>query len=306
VIEAHGQPTVANGPVHKNERLLTIPYTYRYTARLLEDVKGYSITVSGVQAPAGAPGYYAGTFVASFRPSRTAQPAPMDLWCFFPRAVGGKRENLCLFRNQSKYAAIAPTRMNPYLWDQFAPGTGTFDYVMTPIFRRQPVELPISPTLEYRFLRWQGDVAQLKVDAIGSPFTEVSVSKDASGLYRLRTVAGDFMLVRSEGDASTVRIAAIAPLQMTNHFVRVKLTIDAKARASECTVLESDAPKAMQEKVCEIFRNSGKFAVNSTSIEQTVRFQVTADQRPESGAAQPGAQGSPVKPEAAIAQPRTP
>ncbi len=279
VIEARGTPTVADGAVREGERLLSIPYAYRYTAVVTEDVKGFSITVGGVQAPAGSPGYYVGSFVSTGGYPSVGQPKPMDMWCFLPRVAGGKRENICLLRNSPKRAAIAPTRMNPYLWDHFSPMTGTFDYVNTPIFKRQSVELPIKPLLEYRFLKWKGDVAWFQLDAMGSFVSQLNISKNQTGEYRLRTVGGDFIVTRDAVDPSSARIAVAAgEPQMTSRFIRVKLTIGADSRASNCEVLESNAPQELQEKTCEIFRQKGKFSISSTTVEQTVRFQLPADQ----------------------------
>lgn len=279
VIEAKGKPIVADGAVGPDETLLTIPYAYRYTAVVTEDVKGFSFTVGGVQAPAGSPGYYAGSFIASGGYIGFGQTPPMDMWCFLPRVVGGKRENICLLRNSPKRAAIAPTRMNPYLWDHFSPMTGTFDYVNTPIFKRQAVELPIKPVLEYRFLNWKNDTAWLRLYAMGSSVSQMSLPKNSNGEYRLRTVGGDFLLQKDSAQPNSARIiVAASELPTASGFIRVKLTIGADFRASNCEVLESDAPKQLQEKTCEILRQKGKFSVSSTTIEQTVRFRLPTDQ----------------------------
>lgn len=285
VIEAKGTPAIADGPVHEKGTLLSIPYTYRYTAVITEDVKGFSFTVGGVQAPAGSPGYYVGSFISSRGYKGGSQTSPMDMWCFLPRIAGGKRENICLLRNSAKLAAIAPTRMNPYLWDHFSPMTGTFDYVNTPIFKREVIELPIKPVLEYRFLNWKNDIARLQLYVMGSSVSQINVFKDSKGEYRLRTIAGDYLLSGDDGDLGSARIIRTAsePV-MSNRFVRVKLTIDANSHASGCEVLESDAPLQLQEKTCEIFRQKGKFSVSSTTLEQTVRFQLPTDQWPKTKA----------------------
>jgi hypothetical protein len=109
VIETVGTPTVAAEPVVEGAALLSFAYRYRHTAVLAEDVKGFSITVPGVQAPAGSPGYFAGAFGAYRGNVRTSPP--QELWCFLPSAVGGKRDNICLLRSALGIAAIAPTRI---------------------------------------------------------------------------------------------------------------------------------------------------------------------------------------------------
>ena len=60
VAVAVGQPLLPQAAVARDQALITIPYAYRHTAVLTEDVEGFSFTVSGVQAPKGSPGYYAG------------------------------------------------------------------------------------------------------------------------------------------------------------------------------------------------------------------------------------------------------
>jgi hypothetical protein len=209
VIEAAGDAVIAQGAVPKGQALLTIPYGYRYMAVLTEDVTGFSFTVSGVQAPAGSPGYYVGSFVRSNGYFGTDKQPPMDMWCFLPRVAGGKRENICLLRDQAKYAAIAPTRMNPYLWTRFSPATGSFDYVHTPIFERRAVTLPITPVLEYRLLNWEKNVARFEIFAMGKSAGPVLAEKDADGAVRLRTVAGDFIVTRDPNakDAAFIRRA---------------------------------------------------------------------------------------------------
>jgi len=267
VIQAMGEK-LSVGLVHEGEDLLHIPYRYRHTAVLTEDVKGFSFTVGGVQAPAGTPGYYAGSFASSR--SGATSPHVSDMWCFFPRAAGGKRENICLLRTNPKLAAIAPTRMNPYLWEKFSPITGTFNYVRTPIFSRQAIDLPIKPVLEYRFLSWKNDVAALEISVLGSSVSRAYVSSDRNGEHRLRTIAGDFILSRDEHDPTSARIGkATAPLPNSNYSIRVRLTINADGFATDCVSLDNDAPKRVQDEACKMVQRH-QFAERSTVIEPTL------------------------------------
>ncbi len=191
VIEATEPATLAGGAVQDGGVLISFPFRYRHTAVLTENVVGFSITVSGVQAPAGSPGYYAGTFAGGPR-GQTA-----DLWCFLPRVAGGERENLCLLRTSPSLAAIAPTRLNPYIWSQFAPATGTFDYVNAPVFERRDVEIPVNLVFEYRFERWRGDTLHFVEYAGGQRAHEWMFPRNAEGFVLLRTVAGDFRVAPS-------------------------------------------------------------------------------------------------------------
>ncbi|HYJ82532.1 MAG TPA: hypothetical protein VEW26_06785 [Allosphingosinicella sp.] len=204
IIEAAGAPTVRPGVVRDGEALVTIPYRYRHTAVLTEDVTGFSITVRGVQAPAGSPGYYAGTFISS---AGSRNGAPFDMWCFLPRAAGGERENICLLRNMPALAAIAPTRDNPWLWYSFSPMTGTFNYVRTPVFERRRVDLPGDLKVEYRFDGWRGEEARIGFYAVGRHVMDLPVSRDSAGRSRLRTIGGDFIVSRDPADPAAARIA---------------------------------------------------------------------------------------------------
>jgi hypothetical protein len=205
IVEAAGPATVQSGTVRSGGTLVTIPYRYRHTAVLTRDVMGFSITVRGVKAPAGAPGYYAGTFSSSLG---NRSGAPYDMWCFLPEPADAKRDPICLLRNMAALAAIAPTRSNPYLWYSFSPMTGTFNYVHTPIFERRRVDLPRPLTLDYRFAGWKGEEAQMALYAVGRHVVDLPVPRDASGRPRLRTIAGSFVLIRDPTDPTAARIAA--------------------------------------------------------------------------------------------------
>lgn len=201
VIAPAGDAVIASGPVEPGGLLVRFPYRYRHTAVLTEDVVGFSITVSGVQAPRGAPGYYAGTFVGSggYGPALSG-----DLWCFLPSVVGGERDNICLLRAGPSVAAIAPTRMNPYLWTLFSPATGSFDYVNAPVFERRRVEIPVDLIIEYRFERWTRVGARLVEYAVGRRVREFDLATDANGEARFRTVAGEMTIARDSAERATL------------------------------------------------------------------------------------------------------
>lgn len=189
VIQVAGPAVAADGPVARDAALLRIPYRYRHTAVLTEDVVGYSITVPGVQAPAGAPGYYAGTFRSG---GAHGGGLPAELWCFLPQVVGGRRDNICLLGNQPGIAAIAPTRMNPYLWTGFAPATGSFDYVRTPVFEHRAVDIPGELVLEYRFRGWTRSGLRIEFLAVGREVETRELPGPAGAAVRLQTIGGIF------------------------------------------------------------------------------------------------------------------
>jgi hypothetical protein len=185
MISVAGQPVIATGAVSRDQTLISIPYAYKYTAVLTEDVNGFSMTVGGVQAPKGSPGFYVGTF----RNPYNAQ-APNDIWCFLPKLAGGSRDTICLYRNQPGIAAIAPTRLNPYMWFSFSPLTGSFDYVHTPIFVRREVAIPGDLRLEYRFISWEEKQVELAEFAVGREVHKFKWNREANGDAVLPTVAG--------------------------------------------------------------------------------------------------------------------
>ena len=210
IVEAAGPPVIGSGPIQDGQPLVTIPYRYRHTAVLTEDVRGFSITVRGVRAPAGSPGYYAGTFSSS---RGSGNGAPFDMWCFLPRvASGGGDDTLCLLRNMPTLAAIAPTRNNPYLWSQFSPMTGTFNYVRTPVFERRRVDLPLALALEYRFDGWRGDEARIGLYAGGRHVVDLPVSRDPGGRPQLRTINGHFVILKDPADPAAARIVPLTAL----------------------------------------------------------------------------------------------
>jgi hypothetical protein len=199
-----GQPLVPQAVVARDQPLISIPYAYRHTAVLTEDVEGFSFTVSGVQAPKGSPGYYAGTFGGAGAFNRGSIS---DLWCFLPKEAGGKRDTICLLRNQPSVAAIAPTRLNPWMWvDQFAPATGSFDYVKTPIFERRTVSIPGDLKLEYRHRGWSKDVLEVTEFAVGQRVQELSFRREADGTAILPTIAGKLRVSPAPGGSATVSL----------------------------------------------------------------------------------------------------
>lgn len=195
VIEAAGDARPAVGAVSRGEVLLRLPFRYRHTAVLTEDVTGFSLTVPGVRISAGAAGYYAGTFVSS----GVGGSGPGDLWCF----LRPDNPPLCLLRNQATVAAIAPTRLNPWLWTGFAPATGSFDYVNTPIFSRQPAQIPGDHVLEYRFEGWRNGAARVGEFVAGQRVREF----ETRPMQPLATVAGQVSITPDPENPDKARVS---------------------------------------------------------------------------------------------------
>lgn len=198
VIRAAGEASVTAGIVRRNGSLLSFDYEYRHTAVLTEEVRGISSLNPGVKAPAGAPGYYAGTFSMSIGSYRS--PVPIDMWCFLPSVVGGTRSNICFARTSPGEAIIAPSNRNQYLWMSFAPTGGIFEDVTTPIYERREVEIPVDLNLEYVFERWTDDHLRLEERAVGRKVRDVHLPRNADGAAVLATVAGNFLISPVEGE----------------------------------------------------------------------------------------------------------
>jgi hypothetical protein len=99
--------------------------------------------------------------------------------------------------------------MNPWLWTQFAPATGSFDYVHTPIYERRAVDIPGDLTLDYLFDGWTRNGVRLEVRAVGREVETVEVLRTpGSAAVRLRTVAGDVDL--TPDPANPDRVVATA------------------------------------------------------------------------------------------------
>lgn len=213
IIEQVGEVTLASAPVDREQTFLTIPFTYRNTAVLTEDVKGFSITVGGTLAPAGAPGYFAGSF-SSFR-GGSMSADNQEMWCFLRPAEtdGEERDPLCLLRDMSGVAAIAPTRLSPFIWSNFAPMTGTFDYAHTPIFEVREVELPLSLALEHRFAGWDEGVARVEVYVRDKQVRTLRSSPRADGRQIVETLAGELLLESVAGRPDAVRASLIRQMQ---------------------------------------------------------------------------------------------
>jgi hypothetical protein len=201
MIAPAGEAVVASGAVARDGSLISIPYVYKYTAVLTEDVLGFSFTVGGVQAPKGSPGFYAGTF-----PNPYNAQAPNDMWCFLPKVVGGGRDAICLYRNQTGLAAIAPTRLNPYMWFSFSSLTGSFDNVHTPIFERRVVPIPGDLRLEYRLVGWADGEVELAEFAVGREVHKFKVRRGADGSARLNTIAGVLVISPAPGNAQAATV----------------------------------------------------------------------------------------------------
>lgn len=215
LIEPTGGHDLATAPVGRGETLIKVPFRYRTTAILTEDVKGFSITVGGTLAPAGAPGYFAGGF-SSLNGGIPAGDT-REMWCFFrpDRDSSDPRDPICLLRDKSAIAAIAPTRLSPYLWTSFSPMTGTFDYAHTPIFQVQAIDLPVALTLDYRFAGWDNGIAEVELFIRDKEVRTLRGRVRADGGQVIDTLAGELSIRAVPGQPDRAE-ASLAPYAKRN------------------------------------------------------------------------------------------
>jgi hypothetical protein len=178
---------VAEGDAARGATLVSIPYGYRRTGVLAEDIRSTTIWLKGVLAPKGSPAYHLGRFSA-------ASGASSDVWCFLPRAAGGSREHLCLvIRTGQALADIAP-KMNPYLVMRFSFNFEYHDMTNRPVITEGPMPIGEDLRLEYRFKRWRDEAAELEIWAGGEKVASDLASRGPDGFVTLNTISGVALL----------------------------------------------------------------------------------------------------------------
>ena len=82
------------------------------------------------------------------------------------------------------------------------------------------------------------------------------------------------------GFTALLVMAAPAPVVPADWHVHVAVTIEADGHATDCKIVDSDAPIELQQKTCEIFRTKANFKPKldaagqptRSTFETTVRF----------------------------------
>jgi len=128
--------------------------------------------------------------------------------CFFREAKeNGDPDPLCLLRNQTGIAAIAPTRLSPYYWTSFSPLSGSFNYVHTPIFERREVAMPVSLALEYRFEGWDEGVPEVDLFIRDKKARTLRGTPAGSGSFTIPTIAGPMQIAPVAGDPAAAKVS---------------------------------------------------------------------------------------------------
>ncbi|MGR4865791.1 TonB family protein [Caulobacter sp. LARHSG274] len=189
--------------VAPGETILAFPFAFNRTAVLSADLTGFSIWVKGVMAPAGSPGFYAGTFYWSLA------KASGEVWCFLPSPTTAPAKAVCVMVF-AKLAVILPN-INPYVITSFASSSGTFNYANAPRFEEKFVDIPGDLHLEYRFRRWTKTEVQIEELAGGRRASILSLPLNSDGRAKLETLAGDYWLTPAAGASNRVEVSAAAP-----------------------------------------------------------------------------------------------
>ena len=198
-----GAPPKPASSVAPGETIVAFPFAFNRTAVLSADLTGFSIWVKGVMAPAGSPGFYAGTFYWSLA------KASGEVWCFLPSPTTAPDKAVCVMAFE-RMAIILPN-INPYVITDFASATGTFNYANTPSFEEKSVDIPGDLRLEYRFRRWKKTEAQVEELAGGRRVKILSLPLNPDGRAKLETLAGDYWLTPAAGASSRAEVSAAAP-----------------------------------------------------------------------------------------------
>lgn len=197
-----GAPPSPASNVAQGETIVAFPFAFNRTAVLSADLTGFSIWVKGVMAPAGSPGFYAGTFYWGLA-KRSG-----EVWCFLPSPGTAPAKAVCVMAFE-KLAIILPD-INPYVITNFASSSGTFNYANTPSFEEKAVDIPGDLRLEYRFRRWKKTEAQVEELAGGRRVKVLSLPLGADGRARLETLAGDYWLAPAAGAPDRAEVSAAA------------------------------------------------------------------------------------------------
>lgn len=196
-----GEASTPAGSFGRGEVAGTMPFAYRRTGVLTKDVMPKTFYVRGVQAPAGAHGFYVGTYVIPgvWPLSRTLSS---ELWCFDTGPVGGRTGGTCfMLYSQSKAPAGGIYRNNNPYWinPDVAGNPNEISYTALPEIQEGPVEITAHRTLEYRFLGWAGDDARVEFLVGDRPVVQRTVKAESDRSVRLGLLDGGFLRLTRDG-----------------------------------------------------------------------------------------------------------
>ncbi|MCA3693928.1 hypothetical protein [Aquidulcibacter sp.] len=209
---------VASGAVNRGEALVSIPFKYRRTAELTEDLVIPGLFGNGerILLKAGATGYWAGRFSSLTVNSTTLNGIPIrqsygqmsyvQIWCFFGSNDKGKAASACVQLLEDGRAEYIITG-RPYLLKNFSVQGAS--EVLKFSFQEKEVEVLPDLRMEYRFVEW--DTKDVDVDFMiqGVWIDSLPAQREADGSALLETPAGNLRLRPLGSD----RLKAMASLE---------------------------------------------------------------------------------------------
>jgi len=209
---------VASGAVGRGQALVSIPFKYRRTAELTENLVIPGLFGSGekILLKAGAKGYWAGRFSSQIVNSTTLNGVPIrqsygqrsnvQIWCFFGRNDKDKASSACLQQQEDGRAEYIITGQ-PYLLKSFSVMNSSTALKFS--FQEKDVELFPDLRMEYRFIEWDSKDVDVDLMIQGVWVDSLPTQREADGSALLATPAGNLRL-RQEG---TNRLKALASME---------------------------------------------------------------------------------------------
>lgn len=209
---------VASGAVGRDQALVSIPFKYRRTAELTDDLVIPGLFGSGekVLLKAGAKGYWAGRFSSQVVNSTTLNGVPIrqsygqrsyvQIWCFFGRDGNDKASNACLQQREDGRAEYIVTGQ-PYRLKSFSVMNSSAALKFS--FQEKDVELFPDLRMEYRFIEWDSKDVDVDLMIQGVWVDSLPAQRQADGSALLSTPAGNLRL-RQEG---TNRLKVLASME---------------------------------------------------------------------------------------------
>jgi hypothetical protein len=206
---AEGETREAAGVVSRDTVVISFPYAYRRTAALQQAVTGSSVSILGAGVPAGAPGFFVGSFAAGRRGGGPVSSGVNvgDAWRFLPKAVGGRKDVVCFLIQDHEFAWILPVSEGYLINNVVSPNASA----RRPVFEEKSVTLPFDQRLEYAFVRWNGRAAIVAESAGGHRVRQLTVRPDADGKCRFEVFGRAIVLSRS-GDSNREALVVVRPV----------------------------------------------------------------------------------------------
>ncbi|MCA3695599.1 hypothetical protein [Aquidulcibacter sp.] len=215
---------VATGIIGRDQTIVSIPYLYRRTAVLTEDLIASRLVVFNyvpyVHLKAGAVGYWAGEFevVPASNPAMSSGATPSQsrdssVWCFFGVNTFNVPTHACIQSNEDSDAVLSMAGSRWYISDITYSETFPVSQFK---FEERPLKIGDDLRLEYRFREWDTNDVDVLMYANGEQLFNRAAKRlfDGSAIYV--TPAGEVKLTqvgksRSEAQATLASTSVDPP-----------------------------------------------------------------------------------------------